>query len=131
MNSLIPSSHYDLLDGPILVFLATSMTDGQPQVTPVWCDRDGDKVRVNSAVGRQKDLNMRHNRLATVAVVDPSNNYRWLEIRGRVTEIVTGEDADAHIASLGMIYTGSAFNPPQGEQRVIYVIEPSTVNVGG
>src|SRR6266446_5904551 len=35
--------------------LATVMSNGSPQVTPVWFDFDGKYIRVNSAHGRVKD----------------------------------------------------------------------------
>src|SRR6266568_3042703 len=36
-----PHSQRDLLDGGYCVALTTIMPDGQPQITPVWCNRDG------------------------------------------------------------------------------------------
>ena len=38
-----------LLNGKNLVFLATSMADGSPQVTPVWGDFEGSYIRINTA----------------------------------------------------------------------------------
>lgn len=132
MSQTIPSSHYDLLDEPVVVQLATLMPDGRPQVTPVWCDRHGDQIWVNSAAGRQKDLNMRRDGRVTVAVLDPENPYRYLEVRGHVVEIVEGQEAFAHINKLAHDYFGRPFtyNSPD-EQRVIYKIEPLYVNAGG
>jgi len=40
-----------LIDGKNFGFLATIMPDGSPQVSPVWIDREGDLVLVNTAVG--------------------------------------------------------------------------------
>ena len=39
--------------------LATVMPDGTPQVTPVWFDYAGGKVRVNTAKGRVKARNLK------------------------------------------------------------------------
>jgi predicted pyridoxine 5'-phosphate oxidase superfamily flavin-nucleotide-binding protein len=50
----IPEKVRDLLEKPIVAALATTMPNGQPQVTPVWIDYDGKYVRVNTARGRQK-----------------------------------------------------------------------------
>lgn len=112
--------------------LATLMPDGRSQVTPVWCSRRGEQIWVNSAKGRQKDRNMRARPQVTVAVLDPDNAYRWLEIRGRVAEIVEGEAAHEHIESLSQAYFGRPFpyNSPD-EARVIYKIAPEQVNAGG
>lgn len=129
MTNQIPTSHYDLLDAPLVVLLATVMPDGQPQVTPVWCSRAGNQVWVNSARGRQKDRNLRTRPQATVAVLDPDNAYRWLEIRGRVVEIVEGPAAHAHIEALSQAYFGRPFTyGSPDEQRCLYKIEPTRVN---
>lgn len=121
----IPSSHRDLLDSKALANLATVMKDGSPQVTPVWFDFDGTHVVVNSAKGRLKDLNMRRDARVGVAIVDPQNLYRYLEIRGKVVEI-TEKGADDHIDSLAKKYMGLDKYPLRkaGETRVIYRIEP-------
>lgn len=128
----IPESHIDLLDRPIVVMLATVMPDGGPQVTPVWASRHGNQIWVNSAVGRQKDQNLRLRPMATIAVTEPDNPYRWLEVRGRVVEIEVGQTAVDHIEALAQAYVGGPFNSGNpNEERVIYKIEPTHVNVGG
>jgi hypothetical protein len=35
---LIPDSHRGLFDGDAYVALTTIMPDGQPQITPLWCN---------------------------------------------------------------------------------------------
>ena len=47
----IPDTHLDLIDGPYVVALSTSMPDGQPQTTPVWCNRKGDYIFINVMKG--------------------------------------------------------------------------------
>ena len=121
----IPATHRDLLESKALANLATVMRDGSPQVTPVWFDFDGKYVRVNSAKGRRKDLNMRRDARVGIAIVDPENLYRYLEIRGRVVSI-TESGADAHIDSLAKKYMGVDTYPfrSPGQVRVLYAIEP-------
>ncbi len=112
--------------------LATLMPDGAPQVTPVWFDMSGDRIRVNTARGRQKDRNMQKNAQVALSVTDPDNPYRHVAIRGRIAEI-TEEGADAHIDSLAKKYLGQdkyPFRRPD-EKRVIYEIEPTTVRTMG
>ncbi len=125
MTAAIPTTHRDLLDSKALANLGTVMKDGSPQVTPVWFDFDGTHVRVNSAKGRLKDLNMRRDPRVGIAIVDPTNLYRHLEIRGRVVEI-TEVGADAHIDSLAKKYMGVDKYPfaSPDQVRVIYRIEP-------
>ena len=108
------------------------MPDGQPQVTPVWVDFDGVHLLVNSAKGRQKDRNMRERPRVSLALIDPDNAYRYLEVRGRVVE-VTEDGADAHIDKMAKKYLGADSYPfrQPGEQRVIYKISPEHVNTMG
>jgi len=58
MPATIPEKFSNLFDKRPFTSLVTLMPNGDPQVTPVWCDRDGRHVLVNSARGRQKDRNM-------------------------------------------------------------------------
>lgn len=125
MTQIIPDHYLDLFEKRAFAHLATLMPDGQPQVTPVWCDFDGHYVLINSARGRQKDRNMRRDPRVTLCIQDPDNPYRYLEIRGRVVEI-TEQGADAHIDRLAKKYLGVERYPYRqpGEVRVLYKIEP-------
>ena len=127
----IPQQYRDLFDKPITVGLATVLPSGQPQVTPVWCDLDGELVRVNTAEGRQKHKDMVANPLVTVLAVDPSNPFRYLEVRGTV-ERITEEGAVEHINKLSHEYTGHDYPPiPENETRVICYITPQRVVAQG
>ena len=100
----IPEKHRDLFDKPVFASLATIMPDGTPQVTPVWCDYDGRHIIINTAKGRVKDRNMRRNPAVALAVMDPANPYRYLEVRGKVTEITEqGADGRSRVPLLGDI----------------------------
>ena len=51
----IPEKYLDLLQQKkAFANLATTMPDGSPQVTPVWFDYEGGRIRVNTAKGRVK-----------------------------------------------------------------------------
>ncbi len=93
MANTIPASHLDLLQKPIVVVLATIMPRGQPQVNCVWCLYDGEHLRLFTWRGTQKEKNLRERPQATVLAIDPQNPYRYLEIRGTVTEM-TSEGAE-------------------------------------
>jgi PPOX class probable F420-dependent enzyme len=129
--STIPDKFKDLFEKKAFGQLATLMKDGTPQVTPVWCDFDGTFVRVNSALGRVKDKNIRRNPSVAITLQDPENPYRYVAVRGKVEEI-TQDGADAHIDSLAKKYIGQDKYPwRQGETRVIYKIRPSSVSSMG
>ena len=130
--SLIPESHIDLLDTPAFAHVATLMKDGSPQSTPVWIDREGDLVVINSAAGRVKDKNLRRDGRIAFSITDPKNPYRMLSVRGEVVEITT-EGAEEHIDNLAMKYMGVEKYPYRqpGEVRVRYIIKPTRANVTG
>ncbi len=132
MSNVIPEKYRDLFQKRAFASLATLMPDGKPQVTPVWCDFDGEHVIFNSAKGRQKDKNVRRDPHVAMAVIDPDNPYRYLEIRGTVVEI-TEDGADKHIDKLAKKYMGVEKYPysQPGEKRVIYKIRPEHTTVMG
>ncbi len=129
MASTIPEKYSDLFKNKkAFAHLATLMPDGRPQVTPVWFDFDGHNFIVNSARGRMKDLNMRRDPRVSLSIQDPENPYRYVEIRGRVTDI-TQEGADDSINKLAKKYLDKdkyPFGQP-GEVRVIYRVKPEHV----
>jgi PPOX class probable F420-dependent enzyme len=127
MADPIASQFLDLFQKKAFASLATVMPDGTPQVTPVWVDYDGGRVIVNSARGRRKDKNMKVGASVALAIMDPDNPYRHLQVRGRVSE-VTEQGADAHIDRMAKKYLGQdkyPFRQP-GEVRVIYRITPTS-----
>ena len=131
MTRSIPAAFRDLLDEKTpLAHLATVMPDGSPQVSPVWFDVEGDRIRINSARGRAKDRNMERDARVALSIVDPDNAYRCVMIRGRVVEI-TESGADAHIDALTKKYLGLDSYPfrQPGQTRVIYVVQPDRVAV--
>lgn len=127
----IPDNFLDLLQQKkAFANLATLMPDGSPQVTPVWFDYAGGVVRVNTAKGRVKARNLHQGSQVAVAIMDPDNAYRYIQIRGRVRR-ATEEGAPAHIDSLAKKYLGKDKYPfaQPGEVRIMYEIEPVSVNV--
>ena len=132
MPQAIPEKYKDLFQKRAFASLATLMPDGRPQVTPVWVDFDGEHVIFNSARGRQKDKNVRRDPRIALALTDPENPYRYLEIRGRVVEI-TEEGANDSINKLAKKYLGVDKYPygQPGEVRVLYKIKPEHTTVMG
>lgn len=123
MSLPIPQNFQDLFEKQSFAHLVTLMPDGAPQVTPVWCDFDGQHVLVNSAKGRIKDKNIRRDPRVAMSICDPDNGYRYLEIRGEVVDIVeTG--ATEHIDKLAKRYMGKDQYPYHNDKdiRVIYKI---------
>jgi PPOX class probable F420-dependent enzyme len=128
--AVIPDKYLDLLQQKkAFASLATTMPDGSPQVTPVWFDYKGGLVRVNTARGRVKARNMKKGAPVALAIVDPDNPYRYLQLRGRV-ERVTEEGAIAHIDSLSKKYLEQEKYPysQPSEVRLMCEIAPTSAS---
>ena len=126
----IPDQYLDLLQQKrAFAELATVMPDGSPQVTPVWFDYTNGIVRVNTAKGRAKARNLKPGAPVALAIMDPDNPYRYLQVRGKVTR-VTEEGAGAHIDSLAKKYLGQDKYPygQPGEVRLLAEIEPASIS---
>lgn len=132
MPDTIPESHRDIFGKKAFASLTTLMPDGSPQTTPVWVDFDGTHVIFNSAKGRQKDRNVRRDPRVALAIIDPENPYRYLEVRGKVVEI-TEQGADDHIDKMAKKYLGQDKYPYRapGEIRVLYKIRPEHTHTMG
>jgi PPOX class probable F420-dependent enzyme len=129
----IPTAYLDLFQQKkAFAQLATLMPDGSPQVTPVWFDYKDGVIRVNSAKGRTKSRNMQEGSRVALAIMDPDNPYRYIQVRGQVGR-VTEEGASAHIDSLAKKYLGQEKYPyaRPGEIRVIFEIEPTSTQAMG
>jgi PPOX class probable F420-dependent enzyme len=132
MSASIPESHKDLFNKPAFGSFTTLMTDGSPQTTPVWVDFENGKVIVNTALGRQKDQNVRRDPRVAITLMDPENPYRYLEIRGKVQEI-TQDGAENHIDKMAKKYLGKDKYPwaRPGEHRVLLKVTPDKFNTMG
>jgi PPOX class probable F420-dependent enzyme len=126
----IPASHRDLLEAPIPVALATIGRSGHPQVTAIWVIVDGDRVVTSLAGVRQKLKNLQVRPQATIFVIDPSNPYRTLEIRGHVTI-----EPDPDLATLKQVLsaygTDLASFPGPLEDRTTVVLHPTHIVAQG
>jgi PPOX class probable F420-dependent enzyme len=127
----IPEKLQDLLtnEKKAFVYLATTMPDGSPQVTPVWFNTDNEYILINSAAGRIKDKNMRARPKVALCIADPTDPYHYLQIQGKIVEVTT-DGADAHIDALAFKYLGKEKYPSRkpGEQRVTYKILPLKID---
>ena len=127
----IPERLIDLLSPEKKAFasLALTLVDGSPQVTPIWFGWDGTHIILNTARGRVKDKVMHRRGKVALAIADPNDPYRYLQIRGRVVD-ETEEGAYDVICDLRLKYRGDRNYPRNpGEVRVTYKVLPVQVFV--
>jgi len=108
-------------------YLALTMQDGAPQVSPIWFDWDGTHIIINTARGRVKDHILKKHPVVAL-IITAQDPYHYLLVRGRVA-VETEEGAYDMIRSLNEKYHGKyEFNMPAGQTRVTYKILPEKIS---
>ena len=130
--SVIPESHADLLEALTVANIATVGPNGEPQVNPVWFEWDGDTINLSQNDAKQKFKNLQANPKVAVSILDPENPYRYLEVRGTVTDFIDDTDY-AFINRQAQRYTKEeTFGGLQpGERRIIVKIKPEHTSAMG
>lgn len=127
---MIDDNVKQLAQQPNFAALTTLMPDGQPQTQVMWVDADDEHVLVNTELGRQKWRNVERDPRVTVTVIDRENPYHYAEVRGRVVDVVRGDEARAHIDQLSQKYFGRDYDPAMIQtERVILRVRPDKVHV--
>jgi len=117
----------EIIEGKNFAYLATSMADGSPHISPVWIDRDGEMLLVNTVPGRVKQKNVSRDPRVAISMVQEKNPYRHLFIRGRVIE-QRKEGALNHIDRLARKYLGKDY-PWNDRNRIILRIKPEYAKI--
>lgn len=130
--SIIPEKFADLLskEKKAFAFLALAKKDGTPQVTPIWFDYDGTHILINTARGRVKDKILKRHPQVALAIQDPANPYRYIQVRGKVVDETEVGGYD-QICDLNLKYRGDRNYPKRPEVRVTYKILPEHANTMG
>lgn len=125
----LPPHIVALLRKPSPCYIATVMPDGGPQLTQVWVDTDGEHVVINTVQGFAKLRNIARDPRVAVAVADPENTTRYVQIRGRVIDSTTEGGAE-HIEMLSQKYVGQpyAWYGGRDQVRVILTIEADAIS---
>ncbi len=119
-----------LFEGSNLVFIATIMKDGSPQLSPVWANYEDGHILVNTAEGRLKHKNVLRDPRVAVSVVEQNNPLNMTTIQGKVIEIIPDYEYQ-HANKITKKYMGKdryPFRQP-GEKRIIFKILPEKVYV--
>lgn len=129
----IPEDFRDLFEKPAIATIASFLPSGHPQVVPVWVDYEDPHLVVVTRKGTRKHRNVEHDPRVTVTIIDPEDNYRYVEARGEVDEI-TEDGALAFSDRQATRYWGVDEYPYERDTpRVLLYIRPERVvarNVG-
>ncbi|HXS60838.1 MAG TPA: PPOX class F420-dependent oxidoreductase [Candidatus Sulfopaludibacter sp.] len=133
-NNILTEPIVKFFKGKNFGFLGTVNKDGSPQVTPTWIDlieNENDHeglILVNTAIERLKQKNVSRDPRVSISIVDESNPYSMVTIKGRVVEQTT-EGADAHIDNLAKRYLDAERYPAHSPtvNRIILKIKPEKI----
>ena len=101
------------------------LRSGQPMTHVMWVDAEDDHVLINTEVHRAKYEAVRRDPRVTVTIWKRDDPYRFAEVRGRVVESVTGQEAREHIDALSRKYRNRDYDEANiGSERVILRIAP-------
>jgi PPOX class probable F420-dependent enzyme len=126
--SVIPDDYASLLDRPLYGHLGTIRPDDTVQVNPMWFEFDGKHLRFTHTNKRAKFRNLQHNPAMSLSIIDPDDQFRYLELRGKLVD-VEPDPTGAFYVRLGRRYGNAAQQPPpDSADRVVLVmsIEKST-----
>lgn len=129
---VVPEDYADLLETTALVHVATIGPNGEPQNNPVWFDWDGQHLKFSQTKTRQKYKNVGRDPRIALSLVDPENPYRYLEVRGEVTNIEE-DPANDFINAMAKKYLGVdeyPYHQPGDERVVVYVSPRHTTQMG-
>ena len=102
--------------------------DGSISTCFMWIDWDGEHLLTSSPVGSRKGARWRRDPRATVSVVDHFDDWRYVIIRGRVTEIRPDVKLE-FIDRMSRRYLGSTYRR-RDAQREVFVITPDRIDSG-
>jgi len=122
IDTLIPASRRDLLERPLFGHLGTIRPDDTAQVTPMWFEFDGEHVRFTHTTKRQKYRNLKRNPSMALSIVDPDNPVHYLEIAGRLVEIVPDPEGAFYVRLQNRYGDPSTTPPVNKADRVILVM---------
>lgn len=117
----IPAAYLPLLDLPLYGSLGTIRPDDTVQVNPMWFLFDGEHLRFTHTTTRAKFRNLQHNPSMSYSVLDPENPFRYLEVRGRLVDVVP-DPTGAFYSQLSERYGAGPTVPADKDDRVILVM---------
>ncbi len=119
---MIPEHLRHLVERPLFAALGTIRPDDTVQVNPMWFEFDGEHLRFTHTTKRAKYRNLQHNPSMSLSIIDPDNEFRYLELRGSLVG-VEPDPTGAFYVRLGQRYGNAGQQPPpDSADRVILVM---------
>ncbi len=125
-----PESHADLLERPLFAHLATVRPDGAPLVNPMWFlwDKAQEVIKLTHTKRRSNYSNFQQEPRVALAITDPDDPYRYLQIRG-VVEAIEDDPTGGFYQVLQLRYRGRVGEVTDRQYRVIVTVRPTSFKV--
>lgn len=120
-----------LFDGANFAHVATLLPDGSPHSVPMWTAIEDGRIVIMTAPDSRKARNLDHDPRVAISILDQGNTFVSAHVRGRLTEVVTGDRAWTIVDRLANKYLGMDY--PRELDRVVLRIEPehaTYINLG-
>ncbi len=82
----------DFLNRPYPMVLGTVNKNGRPQATIVWFEYEDGIFKISTTKDRLKYKNIVQNPYIAFVIYNPENAFNYLQVQGKVTDIVEDED---------------------------------------
>ena len=112
----LPEPVRSFLAEPNFATIATVGADGTPNQAVIWYRLEGDRIVVNSAIGRRWPANLLRDPRISVAIVDRHDGLRWVGFTSAAEAIRDQPTAQADIAEMARRY--HADDPEEGERII-------------
>jgi PPOX class probable F420-dependent enzyme len=114
-----------LLEGPNYAHLATLLPDGSPHCVPIWVGLEVDKVAFMTGPDSRKARDIARDPRVAISLTEHDDPFTMASIRGRVTDLIDGDEAWVIIDRISTVYTGGPY--PERQGRIVFLVEPEHV----
>ena len=122
----IPESLKKVLEDKAYGHVVTFNAQGNPEITMVWLDVEGDELLFNTAEGRRKWRNLKNDPRVSISISKQDEPYQNWSIQGKVVDMRTSDGVEV-IDALARKYLDGVDKYPwlkPGMVRVTIVVEP-------
>lgn len=118
-----------ILAAPVFGHLATVRPHGSVQVNPMWFEFDGEAgvIRFTHTTTRAKFRNLQKNPHMTLEALDPDRPQKYVEVRGRLAEVVPDPEGAFYVHLARRYGESGAQAPADKADRVILVMQVEKV----
>ncbi len=118
-----------ILAAPVFGHLATVRPHGSVQVNPMWFEFDGEAgvIRFTHTSKRAKFKNLQKNPRMTMEALDPANPLRYVEVRGRLAEVIPDPEGAFYVHLAHRYGEVEAEAPADKVDRIILVMQVEKV----